>query len=73
MPSGFVSTARGQMLNMDELIAKGSRPVEPVAKSTSETTHYKPQTAKPQVRGFVPVQGSVMLNQSEVAPVPEIK
>jgi len=31
------------------------------------------KTAKPQVRGFVPVQGSATLNQSEVAPVPEIK
>jgi hypothetical protein len=65
MPTGIVTTARGAALNIDELIAKGSRPLSPVAKSTRENGNYIPEVAKPQVRGFVPAAGKSSLEPTD--------
>jgi len=71
MTAGFVTTARGQKLNIEELIAKGNRALEPDAKSTSEISHYHPAPQQPKIRGFVPAAGSVTLKQDNSPQVEE--
>jgi len=71
MATGIITTARGESLNIDELIAKGSRPVEPVAKSTTEATPYRPSAEQPKIRGFVPTAGTSTLEQTSETPVEE--
>ena len=60
MATGFVTTARGDNLNLDELIARAKRPIGlKDAASTRATPNYTPsQTNTPRIRGFVPAAGS---------------
>lgn len=58
MATGMVTTARGVILNLDELIAKGAQPIGKPEKSTRTNAGYNPaENTKPQVRGFVPTGG----------------
>ena len=55
MANGIISTARGRLLNIDDLIMQGRRPVGRAAKSTRDTANYTPSPAEPnRIRGFVP-------------------
>lgn len=60
MATGIVSTARGEVLNLDDLIAKAKRPVGlKEAASTRAKPNYSPEASNtPRVRGFVPAAGS---------------
>lgn len=60
MPTGIVTTARGDALNLDDLIAKSKRPVGlKEAASTRATANYVPElTNTTKVRGFVPAAGA---------------
>lgn len=60
MSTGIITTARGRALNIDELIQQAERPIGTKdAKSTRNTGNYRPSPRRePNVRGFVPQQGS---------------
>lgn len=65
MVTGIISTARGESLNIDELIMRGRRPVGRAAKSTRENPNYSiAVNNQPKVRGFVPT--SIDLSPTEL-------
>lgn len=59
MATGFVTTARGEVLNMDELIQRSKRPANIVDENSTRDTPntFVEQAYTPQVRGFVPASG----------------
>ena len=66
MPKGFVTTARGENLNLDELIAKSRRP--PGLKEANSEIKKRPDPAKRKpinVRGFQPAQGTAQVRRPE--------
>lgn len=59
MAKGIVTTARGGILNIDELIRMASTPVGKQEVAATRAAPYRPNTdAAPKVRGFVPGQGT---------------
>ncbi len=70
MANGMVTTARGAILNMDELISKGAQPIGAPAKSTRTNAGYTPNTnTTPSVRGFVPTGGTTVPPVMDTQPV----
>ncbi len=60
MATGTITTARGESLNMDDLIMRSSAPLKKATEaSTRATPNYQPRpNQNPVVRGFVPSSGS---------------
>lgn len=64
MPQGFVTSARGEIVNMDDLKRKSSQALNPVVQPGSQVTPKKVRRKPLNMRGHVPAQGK--------APVPQV-
>ena len=55
---GFVTTARGEVINLDEMIARAQQPIAAEDHATRKRGSYTPEVSNnPRVRGFVPGRG----------------
>lgn len=72
MAKGMITTARGEVLNMDELIARSQAPIGRKAEKSTREAPYQPRSVQPQtrVRGFVPQRGTTETPQADVADAP---
>jgi len=70
MANGMVTTARGAILNMDDLISRGAQPIGKQEKSTRANAGYNPTVnTTPSVRGFVPTGGTTVPPVMDTHPV----
>ena len=71
---GHVTTARGDSLNIDDLIAKSKRPIGLKEDKSTIKKKTKPGSRKQlNVRGFRPAQGEAKPPESEIQEQPEQK
>jgi len=68
---GWVTTARGEGLNIDDLIAKSKRPIGVMEEKSTVKKQKVPGKTPINVRGFQPAQGEAKPQEAAQAPAVE--